>query len=358
MHRDIKPRRTWFLAAVVVPLLCGVGTAARADARSCQGLTIPPPFISSTEVNIKDFSMYHARKPGQKMTFALLLFSRGFEWMIGLENAFVAESKKMGVTPIVLDADSSDQTQLAQIEDMLSKKVDAIILTPNSNDGLIPGVQAARKAGVVLTTAEGIVPGGLVPLRVGYDNARAGAIAADYLAEHLRDTGSVMETRGALASLSSKGRHDGFVAEMTKYPHIKVISRNTEWIATNAQNATSDTLTSDPSLGGIYSHNDEMVTGIVAALAENGNTAPEGQSGHVYVVGIDGTPNALQRLKTGSESISIVQDPFDQGRLIVENTYKFITGENVPAVTLVQPYTVDKATADCPRLWGNRGGTP
>ena len=50
------------------------------------------------------------------MTFALLLFSRGFEWMIGLENAFTAESKKLGVTPVVLDANSPDQNQLAQIE--------------------------------------------------------------------------------------------------------------------------------------------------------------------------------------------------------------------------------------------------
>ena len=39
------------------------------------------------------------------------------------------------MTPIVLDADSSDQTQLAQIEDMMSKKVDAIILTPTAMTG-------------------------------------------------------------------------------------------------------------------------------------------------------------------------------------------------------------------------------
>jgi ribose transport system substrate-binding protein len=357
MQKADPVARLAMAAVLTMPLAMGLpGTARAAD--ECQALTIPPPVMSSKMVNIKDFPMYQARKPGQKMTFALLLFSRGFEWMIGLENAFEAESKKLGVTPIVLDAASSDQTQLAQIEDMLSKKVDAIILTPNSNDGLIPGVQAASKAGVLLTTAEGIVPGGLVPLRVGYDNARAGAIAADFLAQHLGDKGTVMETRGALGSLSSQGRHNGFVAEMAKYPKIKVISKNTEWVATNAQNATSDTLTQDPNLGGIYSHNDEMVTGIDAALAENGNTAPEGQPGHVYVIGIDGTPNALQRLKGGTESISIVQDPFDQGRLIVDNTYRFITGQSVPAVTLVQPYTVDKTTSDCGHLWGNRGGKP
>lgn len=117
-------------------------------------------------------------------------------------------------------------------------------------------------------------------------------------------------------------------------------------------------MTQNPNLGGIYSHNDEMVTGIDAALAENGNTAPEGQPGHVYVVGIGGTPNALRPLKCGTESISIVQNPFDQGRLIVDDTYRFITAQSVPAVTLVQPCTVDKTTLDCGHLWGNRGGKP
>ncbi len=49
------------------------------------------------------------------MTFALLLFSRGFEWMIGLQQEFEATCEQLGVTPIVLDAQGSDDTQLDQI---------------------------------------------------------------------------------------------------------------------------------------------------------------------------------------------------------------------------------------------------
>ena len=350
MH--LNTRSAAWLAGVA---LLAQTTSSLAAGGSCQDLKIPQPVVSAQKVSIKDLSMYTARKPGQKMVFALLLFSRGFEWMIGLENAFKAEATKLGVTPIVLDANSSDQTQLSQIEDMISKKVDAIILTPNSNDGLVPGVEAARKAGIVLTTAEGIVPGGLVPLRVGYDNAAAGTMAAAYIAKALNDKGTVVETRGALASLSSQGRHSGFAAEIAKHPGLKLISRNTEWIATNAQSSVADALTQNPDLGAVYSHNDEMITGINAALAEHGSlNQPEGSPGHVVVVGIDGTPNALARLKDGTESISIVQDPADQGKLIVDNTYKFITGETVSTETLVQPYSVDKTTANCDTLWGNR----
>lgn len=320
---------------------------------ACEGLTIPDPIVSSEMVNIKDYANLKQRNADEKMTFALLLFSRGFEWMIGLEDAFVAESEKLGITPIVLDAASSDENQLAQIEDMISRNVDAIILTPNSNDGLIPGVQAAVDAGVPLTTAEGIIPGDLVPLRVGYDNAEAGRMAARYIIDALNNSGSVVETRGALASLSAQGRHDGFVEVMAE-SDVEVLSENTEWVAINAQSAVADALTQNPDIKAVYSHNDEMITGIHAALAERGRLVTSDMDGYVMTVGIDGTPNGLRRVADGLQSATIVQDPADQGSLIVQNTYKFLIGEDVPAVTLVQPYLVEAKNADCENLWGNR----
>lgn len=327
-------------------------TAAYAQ-DACEGLTIPQPIVSSETVNIKDYSNLKKRNAGEEMTFALLLFSRGFEWMIGLEDAFVAEAEKLGVTPIVFDAASSDEKQLAQIEDMISRGVDAIILTPNSNDGLVPGVKAAVEAGVPLTTAEGIIPGGLVPLRVGYDNAEAGRMAARYIIEAMNNAGTAVETRGALASLSAQGRHDGFVEVMNE-SGMEVQSENTEWVAINAQSAVADALTRDPDIKAVYSHNDEMITGIHAALAERGRLVTSDMDGYVMTVGIDGTPNGLRRVADGLQSATIVQDPADQGSLIVQNTYKFLTGEDVPAVTLVQPYLVEAKNADCESLWGNR----
>lgn len=320
---------------------------------ACDGLVIPAPVVSAETVNISSYQHLKSREPGQELTFALLLFSRGFEWMIGLEDAFVAEAEKLGITPIVLDAASSDQTQLAQIEDMISRNVDAIILTPNSNDGLIPGVQAAVNAGVLLTTAEGIIPGDLVPLRVGYDNAEAGRMAARYIIEALGNAGVAVETRGALASLSAQGRHDGFVEVMGE-SNMEVLSENTEWVAVNAQTAVADALTQNPDIKAVYSHNDEMITGIHAALAERGRLVTADMDGYVMTVGIDGTPNGLRRVADGLQSATIVQDPADQGSLIVQNTYKFLTGEDVPAVTLVQPYLVEAKNADCSSLWGNR----
>ena len=221
----------------------------------------PEPISGTEVVNIADFSEYTKKEEGEPMTFALLLFSRGFEWMIGLQQEFEATCEQLGVTPIVLDAQGSDDTQLDQIQDMITQRVDAIILTPNSNDGLVAGVKMAQEAGIPLVTCESEVEGDIVPIHVGVDNYQMGQLAAEFIADKIGGKGKVLECRGALASLSSTARHDGFVETIANYPDIEVISKNTEWVSTEASSATQDVLTANPDLAAIYSHNDEMQTG-------------------------------------------------------------------------------------------------
>lgn len=332
----------------------GTEEEATSEAPATGTLVIPENVVSEKTVNISDFPEYTQPAEDQQLTFALLLFSRGFEWMIGLENEFKSTCEELGVEAIVLDAQSSDETQLNQIQDMITQKVDAIILTPNSNDGLIPGVEAANEAGIVLTTCEGIVTGGTVPLHVVYDNEQAGQLAADYIIDRIGESGTVLETRGALASLSATGRHTGFETVMQTYPDINFIAKNAEWVAVEAGKFTSDILTTNPELGAVYSNNDEMQTGIQSALSESGRLVKVGEDGHIVLVGIDGTPLALERIRDGIQDCSVVQDPFSQGRAITMNTYNFLMGEDVPEEEVVQPYIVTADTVDDPNLWGNK----
>ncbi|WP_066686554.1 sugar ABC transporter substrate-binding protein [Christensenella intestinihominis] len=313
----------------------------------------PEPISGTEVVNIADIAEYTKKEEGEPMTFALLLFSRGFEWMIGLQQEFEATCEQLGVTPIVLDAQGSDDTQLDQIQDMITQRVDAIILTPNSNDGLVAGVKMAQEAGIPLVTCESEVEGNIVPIHVGVDNYQMGQLAAEFIADKIGGKGKVLECRGALASLSSTARHDGFVETMANYPDIEVISKNTEWVSTEASSATQDVLTANPDLAAIYSHNDEMQTGIQSALREMGRLVPSGEDGHIVLVGIDGTPLGLERLREGIQDACVVQDPFDQGKYIANYAYDFLTGKDVPRKTLTQPYVVTQEYAALDVLWGN-----
>jgi ribose transport system substrate-binding protein len=325
-----------------------------ADLSEWDNLTIPEPKPGEQINNIDDYDIYQKPEEGKQLTFALLLFSRGYEWMVGLEDQFVRSCEERGITPVTLDAQGSDETQLNQIQDCITKGYDAIILTPNSSDGLIPGVEAANEAGVVLTTTEGSVEGGVVPLEVKYAREDAGALCADFLADCMGDEGKTLICKGAINSVSAEERKNGYEQEIdAHYPNISYIEKNCEWLAVEAQKATTDVLMANPDLAGIYSVNDEMQTGVEAGLKESGRLVPVGEEGHVYRVGIDGTPLALERVRQGTQTATCVQDPFQFAEASVDYTLRFLQGEDIPTEVWIQPYIVTQANADNPDLWGN-----
>ena len=71
--------------------------------------------------------------------------------------------------------------------------------------------------------------------------------------------------------------------------------------------ATTDVLTANPDLFGIFSHSDCMLPGIIAALTQSSKLAPVGEEGHVVVIAVDGAPNALDYVRQGYLDATIEQ---------------------------------------------------
>ena len=117
---------------------------------------------------------------------------------------------------------------------------------------------------------------------------------------------------------------------------------------------TADAVTAVPDLKAIFSHNDEMIRGVLAGLRQSGKLTKVGEPGHILVVGIDGTPLALKRILDGTEDATVNQDPFRMGALAVESAVNAINGKDVPKQQLLPPTLVTKANAADPSLWGNR----
>ncbi|KXF48763.1 hypothetical protein AXA44_28100 [Rhodococcus sp. SC4] len=138
-------------------------------------------------------------------------------------------------------------------------------------------------------------------------------------------------------------RGDGFTEGIGQSPGISVIGRDSEWTATQALSLTVDNLTANPSINGLFSHNDEMVRGIVS-----------GQPGHIPLIGIDGTPLALQRIRDGSQDAAMVQDPYIMGALALRTLIEILDGKQVPKQQLAEPKLITRANVDDPNLWGNK----
>lgn len=288
-------------------------------------------------------------KSGSGKKIAVLLFSRGFEFMVALDQAAQDEAKKQGLDVTVLDGKGDTSTQLTQIDDQIAAGVDGFVISPNNSEEIVPGIEKINAAGIPVVTVDAISAGGDVAGHVGFDNEAAGHEAADFLIKELPDGGPVLELTGAQGAYHAVRRGRGFDEGMAKDKKFKVIKRDAEWTADKALSLTVDNFTANPDIKAVYSHNDEMVRGVVSGLGQAGKTPGT----DVKVVGIDGTPQALERIRSGEQTATIQQDPFEMGSLAVSTLVKAMGGEQVPPEQLLKPLLVTKANVDDPKLWGN-----
>lgn len=92
------------------------------------------------------------QEPEKKDTYKIsaLLYSRGFEFMVALDQGIQDKCKEYGIEVEVLDGNSDSSTQITQIEDSITKGVDAILLAPNNSEELVAGVKKLTMQGFLL----------------------------------------------------------------------------------------------------------------------------------------------------------------------------------------------------------------
>lgn len=284
---------------------------------------------------------------------AVLLYSQSFEFMVALGQGVKDKAKELGVEVTVLDAKGDSSTQISQIQDQLAQGVDGIVLSPNNSAELVPGVQMIHDAGKTVTTVDSVIPGDLADAAVAFDNEKAGKLGAEALAKLMGNKGTVLEYQGAKGAYHANLRGKGFTEGMKQFPDIKVIGRDAQWTADNALSLTVDNFTSDSSISGLFSHNDEMVRGIVSGLSQINKDAPVGAANHIPLVGVDGTPLALDRIRKGTQDATMDQNPFEMGALALQAQVDLLDGKQVPKMQLTDTKLITKENVDDPKLWGN-----
>ena len=284
---------------------------------------------------------------------AVLLYSQSFEFMVALGQGIKDKAKELNVEVTLLDAKGDSSTQISQIQDQLAKGVDGIVLSPNNSAELAPGVQMIHDAGKTVTTVDSVIPGDVADAAVAFDNKKAGKLGAEALAKLMGERGTVLEYQGAKGAYHAILRGEGFTEGIKQHPDIKVISRDAQWTADNALSLTVDNFTSDPSINGLFSHNDEMVRGIDSGLSQINKAAPVGAAGHIPLVGVDGTPLALDRIRKGVQDATMDQNPFEMGALALQAQVDLLDGKQVPKMQLTDTQLITKENVDDPKLWGN-----
>ncbi len=296
----------------------------------------------------------HAESALAGKRVAYVAFGLQFEFQVALVASVRKQAANLGIRLQVIDGKGDPNLQTTQVLDAISKQPDILLIDPVDPKLLIGAVKRANSANIPIFVLENAPPEGDWLGVVDFDNVAGGRMGADELARLVGGKGTVIQCRGGVGSPQAQARLKGFNEQMAaKYHDITVDSLNTEWTADKADTMVVDAFTRNPQIAGIWSHNDEMVRGIVSALRQIRRLKPVGEAGHIPIVGLDGTPLALKRIRDGIQDASVGQNPAAFGSVILADMVAWATKQPFQKSQLVEPILVTKQNAANPALWGN-----
>lgn len=260
------------------------------------------------------------------------------DYFVSMKEALEQAANDIGAKVYIADAGHDVSKQINDVEDMLQKKIDILLINPTDSVGVQSAVMAANKAGAVVVAVDAQAEGPLDSF-VGSKNYDAGFLAGEYLAKSLGGKGKVAILDG-IPVVPILERVRGFEDAIKKYPDIKIVTKqNGKQKRDTALTVTENMLQSVPDLAGIFSVNDVGALGALAAIESNG--------AKVKLVSVDGQPEAIKEiLKPNSPFIATsAQFPRDQIRIALGIALARYWGANVPATIPVEVKLIDSSNA-------------
>jgi len=99
-----------------------------------------------------------------------------FPFFVTMKEEAEATAAKLGVKLNFIDAQNASDKQMAAIETFISQKVDGILISPLTEDSLVPAIEAAVKAGIPVATVDRKANTNVVLIHVGADNVEGAVL--------------------------------------------------------------------------------------------------------------------------------------------------------------------------------------
>ncbi|GHF37019.1 ribose transport system substrate-binding protein [Deinococcus metalli] len=247
-------------------------------------------------------------------------------WQL-LRSGYLKGGEKYGVK-IDAQAPSNESDQIGQLSmmnTMLGKDYKALLISPQSDVNLLPGIQKAGKTSLVLNVNDAVAPS--AQHFVGNSQYDNGVSVANYLLKTFPKGGQVAVIEGQAGVYAARQRTLGFKTTLAKNPALKVVaSVPADWDRQKAFTTARDLLRRYPNLTAFYCNNDTMALGVVEAVKASGRL------GKTLVFGTDGINAAYDSIKKGELTGTVDSFPILTGEVAVEVAVRLLGGQKLPRV--------------------------
>jgi ribose transport system substrate-binding protein len=235
----------------------------------------------------------------------------------------------VNVPELGAQAETDINGQISILENAVSGSPAAIVIAPTERSALgAPITEAA--ASVPIVGIDSSAESDAFSSFLTTDNVQGGRIAADGLAAAIEAATGKIEGEVALITNSPNAgsleeRKQGFIEQLAaEYPGLTLVAdKYADGQAATGLNITTDLLTANPNLVGIFASNLIQAQGAGQAIAENGAAEK------VALIGFDSDDKLIGFLKDGTIDALVVQDPYRMGYDGIKTALAVSKGETV-----------------------------
>ena len=243
-------------------------------------------------------------------------------------DAFQARCKELGVICEITVADNKADKQANDVDNLLTKGIDVLVIAPSNAKQAASMVEKAKAQGVPVISYDRLIDSDKIDLYISHQVPVIGRRIAEYALEKVPEGNYVM-VYGASTDNNAhimKKEQLAVLKPAIDSGKIKIVAEEfiDGWDSSQALNFVENTLTrNNDNIQAIVVSNDGMAGGVVSALSKRG------LDGKVLVTGQDAQLDALQRIASGKQAMTVYKPIVELANGAVDAAIKLAKGEKL-----------------------------
>jgi ribose transport system substrate-binding protein len=266
----------------------------------------------------------------EEYRFTLVSPLVGHPYWVTVEDGMKAANEQFGVdTQYVGPTEINIDEQIKYFETAIASKVDGIITMALDPEAFTPVIDKAVDAGIPVVLIDTDAPDSKRNFYAGTSNFAAGQAAGESLIEATGGKAQIGIITGAINAANLNERIDGFNEAIKEYPDMKVLAvEPSDTDLLKATEKAQTLLQTYPEMNAMFGVSATDVQGAAKVVEE------QNKIGEITLVGFDDMDDTIQYIKDGVVYSTIVQKPFEMGRLGVELLVQIKEG-NAPSEPVI-----------------------
>lgn len=284
-------------------------------------------------------------KENKDLKIALVMKTLTNPFFVAMERGGRKAEKEFGIKLIVKTGamETSIEQQIGIIEELITMKVDAIVIAPGSSTELVGVLKKAQDANIKIVNIDNRLDSDLskkmglinVPF-ISVRNDEGGYLSAKYIADMIKSPTEAAIIEGIRTADNAQERRKGAHKAFTENQNIKIVASETaNWKIDEAYSVASIMFETHPKIKLVFCANDMMGLGVLQYLKDT-------KKQNVLVAAFDNLDDSQSALRDGSLAVTIDQQPEVQGYTGIKYAIEMIQGKSVPPETYVSVKVITK----------------